>query len=466
MDHIPPSLDESIARAALLARTAGHTEVGPLHLFLSLLEADPQLAPELDPAKVKQALPASSTGELRFLPSMLRALEQAQTDRLRTAEPNEKHCLEALLEPGRALAVLAHHLGLDPDRWLRELVAPGDQAHALELRPEPNEWRMLLTWLENPTSQVRSWLSERELALALEWVARVVGPFPPKDTGWLARAKRYAVREGSKTPLSERQLFRSLLLQKEVALLHWQLGGNWLASASHYSFWHGPGLAVAHHLRHEQVTLVHALADCLNEPVLQATLNPLRQAVRKVLEGDGVFHSTPVPAALRRTVKACQHWNVEPARIHLAYVLLKDFDSEGIAEALEWSGREGKAWLKKIRRLMLGRLRPGPWLVDEVALGSPLSAQGPLLAQDDRWQNTVGTWLWSDSQGHIVRIQGTRLNSQGTQLLGPESRNHSAEALVGLGRLDRWLTYRDVDLKISCEAGCVSSIELRTNHQD
>lgn len=461
MDSLSEPLQDLMMRAARMAQAAGHSEVGPTHLLCGLLEAEPDLAPDLDLEQAKRALP-SSQGEFQFTPHLGRILDRAQQETAHLVEPTEKQCLEALLEPGRALALLAHHLRRSPQEWRIHLIAAATGAPALALLPDKNEWRMLLTCLENPNSQLRTWMDADELASALEWVAAVAHPFPPvSDTGWLAIAKANATRQAGLQPLSRQRFFHALLHEREVALLHWRLGGNWLKPAARRSFWHSPGLAVADHYNHSKVTTLHVLSDCLSEPILQAPLNALRQAIRKVLEGGPRDSPTPVAAVLRRTLQACRRWNVEPARIHLAYILVRHFATGDIAEAMEWSGRDANAWLERLRRPMLGRLRPGDWTVDDIPLGTLLGEQGPLRADQEGWITTSGTHLWADSAGRVCRMLGTSLKSQGAVLLGPESRCHNAETLVGIGRLERWLRYGNVELKVHCNAGCVRHIELR-----
>lgn len=460
MQHLSQQAITAMSKAVLVARDCGHAEVGLLHVLCGILELEPELASDLTTAQIRKVIPASM-GEFRFKPEVLTALERAHWYIAEQVEPDEKNCLEALLEPGRALVLLAHHLGLPPEDWRQQISQGPPSGRGLELLPDLNEWRMLLTWLENPLSQVRSWLNDQQAESAIQWVECIVGPYPnSSDTGWLTLARQLAARDAGRQPLSSRRLFHALLQQREVALLQWRLGGSWLSPAALHSFWHSPGLPVARHYGHSEVNDLHLLLDCLNEPLLQADLNPLRQAVRKVLEGKQ-GNSYRVTKVLRRTLKYCSRWRVEPGRSHVAYVVLREFATDGIADALELSGRDAKTWLRRLRRLIIGRLRPGNWTVDGVRLGEAASALGPLRPIEVGWETLAGTHVWFDDAGNVNRVQGSTLFCGGAELLGPTTRHYSAEALVGIGRLERWLPFGAVEMEVRCDGGYVAHVGLR-----
>lgn len=241
------------------------------------------------------------------------------------------------------------------------------------------------------------------------------------------------------TPL---QAFNQLVQHPEVVQLYWwqgqfaPLAGGDQAAAGN-PFWRCPGGTYALLYGHSQVRPLHQFLEGLNEARYQSHFAALRKEIFKQAERReplflGWSELTQSPEAtevLQELVVSCLHWNAEPTPIHLSLTALSHLTEflQGFLDPAQLDSLRSE-----LEEEVLGRLPRLRWQLD---------GQVP----DEKSPTVIGHTL---TRG-------------GDLLLGPESRYHEAERLLGRGRVGRWLEGEFGRLKVTFDQGVLESIEWR-----
>lgn len=231
-------------------------------------------------------------------------------------------------------------------------------------------------------------------------------------------------------PDSVEQLFSQLVQHPDIIQLYWWQGqfappsdGEQAAAAN--PFWRCPGGTQALLYGHEVIRPLHQFLEGISEARYQSNFAPLRKQIFKqaqrreplFLAWSELSMSEEATEVLRELVMSCLHWNAEPTPVHLGLSalshvepFLQTFLSEETVNQLR----------SDLEEEVLGRL--------------PRS----------RWQ-----------------LDGLSLTRGGELLLGPESRYHEAERLLGRGRVGRWLEGEFGRLRVTFDQSVLESIEWR-----
>jgi len=257
-------------------------------------------------------------------------------------------------------------------------------------------------------------------------------PFGPLDGDQTLLFARMLESHADSFPIpdSVEQLFSQLVQHPDVIQLYWWQGqfappSDEEQAAAANPFWRCPGGTQALLYGHEEIRPLHQFLEGLSEARYQSRFAPLRKEIFKqaqrreplFLAWSELRMSEEAAEVLRELVMGCLHWNAEPTPVHLGLSALSHV--EPFLQTF-------------MAREQLDQLRTE---LEEEVLGSlPRS----------RWQ-----------------LEGRSLTRGGELLLGPESRYHEAEKLLGRGRVGRWLEGEFGRLRVTFDQSVLESIEWR-----
>jgi len=257
-------------------------------------------------------------------------------------------------------------------------------------------------------------------------------PFGPLDGAQALLFARMMDSQAGSVTLSNsvEQLFSQLVQHPDVIQLYWWQGQfapqpDTEQAAAANPFWRCPGGTHALLYGHEEIRPLHQFLEGLGEARYQSRFAPLRKQIFKqarrreplFLAWSELRLSEQAAEVLRELVVGCLHWNAEPTPVHLALSALSHLEPF----LQTFMGKEQLDQLQcDLEEEVLGRL--------------PRS----------RWQ-----------------LEGLSLTRRGELLLGPESRYHEAERLLGRGRVGRWLEGEFGRLRVTFDQSVLESIEWR-----
>jgi len=334
--------------------------------------------------------------------------EEGQPEALQSSEvleyldknpPNDEwqqYPIEDLFAREQAGGLLLRAFGIPVNRWRQLRWEDELGAEDGLVTAGNNEWQILIHKLTRGKQILARLFQESDLdpQRAIEWL-RVQRPETLTPLHWRAFKRQ----------------FPEVYSRPEVLLCFWYTGRPIPLPAEgdspHRHPLARPGWSVA---GNATPRALHVVLESLTVPAYQAELAAFRQQLGELLPR--ALESAEASELCRQTAQRCLDLNVLPHPLHLVWTALQ-MDDPLLTQALI----DRQALLLSLEAAIFGHLPDGPL---EIIEGSLCQGQTTLLSLGDNY--------------------------------------HRAEALVGLGRVNRWV---NGSLLIRATQGAVDSIELR-----